>query len=46
MHPPEFKERETISCSNAVAIEPFVSKQILRILPLALSSAFLEVSME
>jgi hypothetical protein len=46
MHPPESKERGIISFSKAGFIEPFVSQQIRRILPFALSNAFLETSIE
>jgi hypothetical protein len=46
MHPPDDKEREIMSFRRMGFIEPFVSQQIRRILPLALSKAFLETSME
>jgi hypothetical protein len=37
---PEVKEREAIPCSKAIAIEPFVSRQIRKILRLAPTRAF------
>jgi hypothetical protein len=46
IQPPDVKERSTISFKRSGFIEPFVSQQIRRILPFALSMAFLETWME
>ena len=45
MQPPEFKESSAACLNNAGCIEPFVSQQMRRILPLFLSRASRETRM-